>query len=257
MSSAPEIDATAPADAIDVFLDGMTIHVDDDIRVIDKPYGLAVQKGTRTTVDLDSLLATRATAGRERLRLVHRLDKETSGCLVLAASREAARHLGKEIMNRRLSKLYWALVHGVPEPRAAAIRLPLVKARGPGGDRVRAAEPEETERAWTAVTHYEVAQARMNCFAFVALTPETGRQHQLRAHMAAIGHPIVGDGKYPWTSTAAQVQAGTPPAAQSSMLHLLARQLTFRHPRGHMVTFEAPLPAHMRATIARLGFAGD
>ena len=137
---------------IEAFLARITLHVDDDIRVIDKPYGLAVQKGTATAEDLDSLLMARAAHGHERLRLVHRLDKETTGCLMLAASREAARLLGRELMAGRVDKTYWALVHGVPEPRAGVIDLPLIKAAGPDGDRVRAALPGEWETAWTAVT---------------------------------------------------------------------------------------------------------
>jgi 23S rRNA pseudouridine955/2504/2580 synthase len=229
----------------ETWLDGITLHADDDVRVIDKPHGLAVQKGTRTSNDLDSWLTARAAAGRERLRLVHRLDMDTSGCLVLAASREAARWLGREMMARRVIKTYWALVHGVPELRAGVIDLPLIKAPGPDGDRVRPALPDEMETAWTAVTRYEVLQARHGTFALLRLSPETGRQHQLRAHLAAIGHPIVGDAKYP---------ASDPHAAgQSSLLHLLARGLTFRHPRGHTLTIEAPLPAHMRASFDRLG----
>jgi 23S rRNA pseudouridine955/2504/2580 synthase len=240
-------------EAIDAFLDRITLHVDADVRVIDKPYGLAVQKGTRTAEDLDSLLTTRARACGERLRLVHRLDKETSGCLVLAATQEAARLLGREISSRRAVKTYWALVHGVPEPRAGSIRLPLIKAPGPEGDRVRPAVTGELASAWSAVTHYEVLQARMGSHAFVALTPETGRQHQVRAHLAAIGHPIFGDSKYP---PADGTLAAVPPG-QASMLHLLARAIAIRHPKGQMLTIQAPLPPHMRATFARLGFAAD
>lgn len=236
------IGSTSPDD----FLASITLYVDDDVRVVDKPYGLAVQKGTRTTEDLDSLLMARAAAGRERLRLVHRLDKETTGCLVLAASQEAARLLGREVEKRRMVKTYWALVHGVPEPRAGVVDLPLIKASSPVGDRVRPALADETAESWTAVTHYEVLEARLGSYALVSLAPETGRQHQLRAHLAAIGHPIVGDTKYPYRD-----------ADLAQPLHLLARGLTFRHPRGHMLTVAAPLPAHMGATFARLGFAAS
>jgi 23S rRNA pseudouridine955/2504/2580 synthase len=238
-------------ETIDTFLDRITLHVDADVRVIDKPYGLAVQKGTRTVEDLDSLLIARAEACGERLRLVHRLDMETSGCLVLAASKEAARLLGREIMQRRFTKTYWALVHGVPEPRTGTIHLPLIKAPGPMGDRVRAARSDELETAWSAVTHYEVLQARLDRYAFVALTPETGRQHQLRAHLAAIGHPIVGDSKYPLDTTKFTVEPDTPGA----MLQLLAHRLTLRHPKGHMLSVAAPLPPHMRAMLDKLGLA--
>ena len=230
---------------LEAFLEAVTLHVDADVRVIDKPHGLGVQRGTATTDDLDSRLIARATTGLERLRLVHRLDRETAGCLVLAASREAARLLGREFAARRVVKTYWALVHGVPEPRAGVIDLPLIKAGSPDGDRVRPARPDEIEAAWSAVTHYEVLQARLDSFAFVRLTPETGRQHQIRAHLAAIGPPIVGDAKYPYS----HAHMTDPP----EKLHLLARRLVFRHPRGHMLGVEAPLPPHMRASFANLG----
>ena len=243
--------ALSSIEDIDAFLDGITLHVDAEVRVVNKPYGLAVQKGTRTTEDLDSMLIARAEACGERLRLIHRLDKETSGCLVLAATQDAARLLGREISQRRFTKTYWALVHGVPEPRTGTIRLPLIKAPGPVGDRVRAARHDELETAWLAVTHYEVLQARLDRYAFVALTPETGRQHQLRAHLAAIGHPIVGDSKYPLDT----ITFTANPDASGAMLQLLAQQLTLRHPKGHMLSVAAPLPPHMRAMLDKLGLA--
>ena len=238
-------------EAIETFLDRITLHVDTDVRVVNKPYGLAVQKGTRTIEDLDSMLRARAEACGERLRLVHRLDKETSGCLVLAATQEAARLLGREIAQRRIVKTYWALVHGVPEPRNGTIRLPLIKAASPAGDRVRAALADEMDAAWPAVTHYEVLQVRLDRYAFVALTPETGRQHQLRAHLAAIGHPIVGDAKYPPAGNTFTAKPDDPGA----MLQLLAQRLTLRHPKGHMLSVAAPLPPHMRALLDKLGLS--
>ena len=234
-------------DDIEAFLAAITLHADADVRVIDKPCGLAVQKGTRTSDHLDGMLMARAEAGAERLRLVHRLDRETSGCLILAASREAARLLGREMMARRVIKTYWALVHGVPEPSTGRIDLPLIKAPGLDGDRVRPASGDELAGAWPAVTRYQVLEARLGACAVVSLSPETGRQHQLRAHMAAIGHPIVGDTKYPYSADAGAT-------AQPCPLHLLARGLTFRHPRGHMLSVEASLPPHMQASFRRLGF---
>lgn len=243
------------------FLDAITLHRDNEVRVVDKPYGLAVQNGTRTTEHLDGLLMARAEAGLERLRLVHRLDKETSGCLVLAATRDAARLLGREFMARRVTKTYLALVHGVPEPRTGRIALPLIKAPSELGDRVRPALDSELDQAWSAVTHYTVVAARLTTFALVRLSPETGRQHQLRAHLWAIGHPIVGDAKYlpphllsrlPVGARAFTAMADDP----SSMLQLLAQQLTLRHPKGHMLSVAAPLPPHMWAMLDQLGLPG-
>ena len=121
-----------------------------------------------------------------------------------------------------------------------------MKDAGPEGDRVRKARPGEQERAMHATTHYSVIDRVGQKAAWVSLKPVTGRQHQLRAHLAAIGHPIVGDPKYPYRET-----------APAQPLHLLARGLTFRHPRGHMLTVAAPLPPHMRATFVRLGFAAS
>ena len=253
----PDLGSPVPGsvDAIDAFLDTITLHVDADVRVIDKPSGLAVAAGTRTTDHLDGMLMARADAGHERLRLVHRLDRDTSGCLVLAATRDAARLLGREMMARRVVKVYWALVHGVPvfhSGHTGTIDVPLIKARGSSGDRVRAALPGEIADAWPAVTHYEVLDAATDrSSALVQLTPLTGRQHQLRAHLAHIGHPIVGCDKYPFRSEICDFRAPDQPCR----LHLLARRLTFRHPRGHILTIAASVPPHMRASFERLGIA--
>jgi 23S rRNA pseudouridine955/2504/2580 synthase len=234
--------------SIEAFLERITLHLDAQIRVIDKPAGLAVQKGTGNDEHLDGMLMALAAETGIRERLVHRLDKDTSGCLVLARSREAAAWLGREFMRGRVAKTYWAIVHGVPEPRAASIDLALVKVATPNGDRVRPALPHETANAWTAETEYEVLAARANCCTWLRLVPRTGGQHQLRAHLAAIGHPILGDAKYP---------PAPPPAANAHRpLHLLARSLAFRHPNGEQVTTEAPPPAHMLRTMTALGFGG-
>lgn len=253
-------EAALALDALDVFeamLEAITLYRSADVRVVDKPYGLPVQKGTRTLLDLDSLLIARARRSGERLRLVHRLDRGTTGCLILAASREAAARLGAAFARGRVTKTYRAVTRGVPEPRVGRIDAALVKASGPLGDRVRAAGPEEMAIAQAALTEYEVLAERLGRHALVELTPRTGRQHQLRAHLAHLGTPIMGDSRY--------LDAG--PTALSPVrpqpLHLCARAIRFPDPaadaagRPRFVDVRAPLPAHMRETLARLGLGAE
>jgi 23S rRNA pseudouridine955/2504/2580 synthase len=150
-------------------------------------------------------------------------------------------------MTRSVRKIYWALVKGVPKPPQGRVDAPLVKAPGPEGDRVRLAAPDEKDEAQRAVTHYAVVDRAGQRLAWVSLKPVTGRQHQLRAHMAIIGHPIVGDEKYGGDQDL--------PETLENRLHLHARRVTFRHPRtGATVDVTAPLPEHMRRSWDTLGF---
>ena len=229
------------------FLAGITLYEDDDLMVFDKPSGLPVHAGTRTDGDLDSLLARMVDARGERPVLVHRLDKDTSGVLVAAKSRAIAGVLGKAFSTRAVEKSYLAVVSGVPERREGLIEIALRKIETPRGGRMSAAGAGEAG-ALAAATDYRVVEGRHG-IAIMSLKPLTGRQHQLRAHMALIGHPILGDRLY----------GGA--AGPRLMLH--AARIAFRHPRGGDVVFEAaPGPDWDAALIAfersppRLGAAG-
>jgi len=226
------------------FLQQRVLYRDEDLIVIDKPAGLAVQGGTGTTRHLDALLDALRFGAAERPRLVHRLDKDTSGVLVLARSAAAAARLGAAFRGKAVRKIYWAAVVGAPKPRQGRIDQSLSKLPGPRGERM-APDDENGERA---ITHYRTVAHAGDRFAWLALEPVTGRTHQLRVHCAEMGTPILGDGKY---GGAAAHPAGLP---QPRKLHLHARAIALPRPRG-MLTVTAPLPAHMRETWAFLGFA--
>jgi 23S rRNA pseudouridine955/2504/2580 synthase len=228
------------------FVRELVIHKDDDIIALNKPAGLAVQGGSSTSEHLDRLLDGLRFEKTERPRLVHRLDKDTSGVLLLARSRDAAAKLGRCLKDRSARKLYWALVIGVPKPAQGEINLPLLKRGGRGDERVHPAEPEDPE-AKPAITRYVVLEPAGRRLSWLAMTPITGRTHQLRAHAAAIGHPIVGDGKYGGADA-------HPGGEVPRQLHLHARRLTIPHPRGGVFDIAAALPQHMRKTWEVLGF---
>jgi 23S rRNA pseudouridine955/2504/2580 synthase len=229
------------------FLADITLYEDDDLLVLNKPSGIAVQGGTKTPHHIDRMLEGMGDGPETRPRLVHRLDRDTSGVLVVAKRRAVAAKLGKAFQTRSVRKIYWALVHGVPKPPQGKIEAALVKASGPDGDRVRKARPGEQDRAQSAVTHYAVVDRAGQAVSFVSLKPVTGRQHQLRAHMAILGHPIMGDEKYP---SGAELPEGI-----ENRLHLHARRISFPHPSGEgVVDVTAPLPAHMRQSFALFGF---
>jgi 23S rRNA pseudouridine955/2504/2580 synthase len=228
-------------------LASITLYEDDDLMVLDKPSGLAVQGGTKTAHHLDRLLEGLGAGPDTRPRLVHRLDRDTSGVLVVAKRRAVAAKLGRAFQTRSVRKIYWALVKGVPKPPQGKIEAALVKASGPEGDRVRKARPGEQERAQSAVTHYAVVDRAGQTASFVSLKPVTGRQHQLRAHMAILGHPILGDQKYQGDKDL--------PAGIENRLHLHARRISFPHPSGEgVVDVTAPLPPHMAQALAAFGF---
>jgi 23S rRNA pseudouridine955/2504/2580 synthase len=229
------------------FLAAITLYEDDDLLVLNKPSGIAVQGGTKTTRHIDRLLEGLGDGPETRPRLVHRLDRDTSGVLVIAKRRNVAAKLGRAFQTRSVRKIYWALVHGVPKPPQGKIEAALVKAAGPQGDRVRKARAGEQTRAQSAVTYYAVVDRAGQEVALVSLKPVTGRQHQLRAHMAILGHPILGDEKYP--SRAAL------PDGVDKKLHLHARRISFSHPSGEgVVDVTAPLPPHMGKAFAAFGF---
>jgi 23S rRNA pseudouridine955/2504/2580 synthase len=227
----------------------MILYEDDNLFVLNKPEGLAVQGGTKTHRHIDGLLMGLAAELGERPRLVHRLDRDTSGVLVIAKRRQVASSLGRLFATRSVRKIYWAAVKGVPRPAQGRIDVPLVKAATREGDRVRAADRHGEDQAQRAVTSYAVIDKAPPVIAWVTLKPVTGRQHQLRAHMAHIGHPIIGDDKYGGDM---DLPDGIP-----NKLHLHARRITIPHPRGGELDVTAPLPKFMRQTWEYFGFDPD
>ncbi|MEZ5899781.1 MAG: RluA family pseudouridine synthase [Hyphomicrobiaceae bacterium] len=230
-------------------IEKMIIYEDEHVLVLNKPFGLAVQGGTGTKKHIDGMLAGMADRfGGERPRLVHRIDRDTTGILLVAKTRDAAAKLGRTFQTRSAAKTYWALVKGLPKPPQGKIEAALVKATGPDGDRVRKALPGEQDKAMHATTHYSVIDRVANRAAWVSLKPVTGRQHQLRAHMHMIGHPIVGDNKY-------EGDVHMPAENIEKKLHLHARRLIIPHPvTKEKIDVTAPLPPHMKASWETLGF---
>jgi len=223
----------------------LILYRDGRILAIDKPAGLAVQGGTKTDHHLDGMLDALRLDGDERPRLVHRLDQDTSGVLVLARTAAAARELTALFRTRDVHKVYWAVVTGRPKVDEGTIDAALLKRPGHKGERV-VVDDNEGKRA---VTRYRVLDSAGNRAALVELEPLTGRTHQLRAHMAAIGTPILGDGKYGGQA------AFLPMPDIARRLHLHARSLTLPGTGGRLLAIKAPLPPHLRATMKLLGLA--
>jgi 23S rRNA pseudouridine955/2504/2580 synthase len=211
--------------------------------VLNKPPGLATQGGTKTHSHVDGLLDAFVTGDGPRPRLVHRLDKDTSGVLLIARTPGSAAFFSKRFSGRSAKKVYWALVTGVPDVAHGMIDAPLAKQPGTGGEKMHVDE----EGGQPAKTRYRVVERAGNAAAWVELEPLTGRTHQLRAHMAAIGHPIVGDGKYGG-------QDAFLTGSVSRKMHLHARRLIIDHPEGDKLDVTAPLPEHFAATMAQMGF---
>jgi 23S rRNA pseudouridine955/2504/2580 synthase len=229
------------------FLKSITLHEDADVLVLNKPMGLAVQGGSGTTRHLDGMLEALRDAHGQRPRLVHRLDKDTAGCLLVAKTRFAAAALAKTFRSRAARKIYWALVAGVPKPRQGRISTFLAKEEREDDSFIRVARHGE-EGASHAVTYYAVIDTAARQLAWLSLKPVTGRTHQLRAHMAHIGHPIVGDPKY-FSKENWQL-----PGGMQNRLHLVARRIVVPHPRGGTIDITAPLPPHMRQSWNLIGF---
>ena len=242
---APSPRQLLPAD--EAMLKDAILHQDEAVIVLNKPPGLAVQGGTRSERHLDGLLDGLRFGHAERPKLVHRLDKDTSGVLVIARSTAAATFLTRAFRDKTTRKIYWALTVGLPKPPQGRISLALAKRPGQGGERVRA-DPDEGK---PAITYYRVVESVGERVSWLALLPVTGRTHQLRAHCAAIGTPILGDGKY---GAAAARLSGVPNA---NRLHLHARALSIPHPAGGVLRITAPLPLHMRQSWEFLGFPND
>lgn len=229
------------------FLKSITLHEDADVLVLNKPMGLAVQGGSGTTRHIDGMLDALRDKHGQKPRLVHRLDKDTAGCLLVAKTRFAATALTKNFRTRSARKIYWALVAGVPKPKQGRISTFLAKEEREEESLMRIAAHGE-EGASHAVTYYAVVETAGPRLSWVSLKPVTGRTHQLRAHMAHIKHPIIGDPKY------FNTENWELPGGMQRKLHLLARRIAIPHPRGGTIDVTAPLPPHMQQSFNLLGF---
>ena len=227
-----------------LMLEAAILHKDHHVLVIDKPAGLAVQGGSKTTRHLDGMLDALTLEAAERPRLVHRLDKDTSGVLVLARTAKAATLLSETFRSKGARKVYWAIVTGVPRPAMGRINLGLHKRAGKGGEKVVADEDGKP-----AISDYRVIEHAGRSAAWLSLEPVTGRTHQLRVHCAALGTPILGDGKYGGKEAFIK---GSGKAARQ--LHLHARAIRIPNPGGGILEVNAPLPDHMKKTWKLLGF---
>ena len=225
------------------FVRSLVIYQDEHAFVLNKPPGLATQGGTKTHNHLDRLLDGLADEKGSRPKLVHRLDKDTSGALLVARTARGAAFFSRAFSGRTAKKIYWALVVGVPSPEEGMIDAPLAKQPGTGGEKMHIDE----EQGQPAKTRWRMVDRAGNRAAWVELQPLTGRTHQLRAHMAALGLPIVGDGKY---GGAESFLTG----GISRKLHLHARRLVIDAPDGKKIDITAELPDHFAQSLETLGF---
>ena len=232
----------------DDVLRAMLLHEDPQVLVFNKPSGLAVQGGSGVARSVDGMLEAWRDRKGQKPRLVHRLDRDTSGALVVARTRGAAQRLTKAFRERDTRKVYWALVFGTPGKREGRISTYLLREPTPEGDRMRVARHGEAG-ADHAVSHYRTVDSNPRSVSWLELVPETGRTHQLRVHAQSIGHPIVGDNKY-------VDEAGRePPGGVQHRLHLHARRIVIPHPSGDgSLDVTAPLSPHMQQTWNLLGF---
>ncbi len=226
----------------------MLLHEDPKVFVFNKPAGLAVQGGSGVSRHVDGMLEALRSKKGEKPRLVHRLDRDTSGVLVVARTRLAAMKLAEAFRARETKKVYWALVKGVPKQSSGRISSWLVKEQTPDGDRMRVARHGEPG-ADHAISHYRVVEQAGNQLSWLEMEPYTGRTHQLRVHAAELGCPIIGDPKYFEAD-----QNWDFPGGIQNRLHLHARRILIPHPEGGMIDVTAPLPPHMRQSWNLLGF---
>ncbi|HEY2069155.1 MAG TPA: RluA family pseudouridine synthase [Rhizomicrobium sp.] len=231
-------------------VEALVIHKDSSVLVLNKPSGLATQGGSGIKEHVDGLLPALTFRKNQRPRLVHRLDRDTSGVLVVARTVPAAAALAKALAQRDARKVYWALVRGVPEKKAGTIKLALAKegGHGPHGrdERVVGKKLGEDDAKY-ALTDYVVIDQVGTEYAWIAAKPLTGRTHQIRVHLASLGTPIVGDFKY-----GAAASRGT--GDIEDKLHLHARSIDIAHPDGGRLKISAPLPEHMKRSWKFLGF---
>jgi len=235
-------------------IQGMILYQDKDLIALNKPAGLAVQGGTKTTKHLDGMLDALRFGSDERPRLVHRLDRDTSGVIVVARTPKAAAVLAKAFQSRDMQKIYWALVMGHPEHPAGTISAALAKTATSGKERME----WDDEEGKSAVTDYRVVDTTARRFSWLELMPRTGRTHQLRAHCLLIGTPIVGDAKYamrqPDPNQVVDLHEGLL-AEVADQMCLHARSLVIERPGKKPLTVTAPLPKHMKNAFKDLGFS--
>lgn len=275
-----EVEAPAVKRAVSVspqdakFIRDITLFEDRKLMVLNKPWGLAVQGGSGTTRHIDGMLQGMAEEMGERPVLVHRLDRDTSGVLLIAKTRKMASDLGEIFRSRQARKIYWAIVEGVPKPPQGRISLFLAKGAAMGDDRsggyrpqaepgrvdpekMRIAKHGEAD-AQHSITFYATVDKVAPRLAWLSMKPITGRTHQLRAHAEAIGHPIVGDPKYHGNMAPNDPRRTDPmraiPREVERKLHLLARRLVLPNPSGGVLDVTAPLPPHMKKTFDFFGF---
>jgi 23S rRNA pseudouridine955/2504/2580 synthase len=264
--SRPRADGVSPADA--KMIQDCILFMDDHMIVLNKPAGLPSQGGSgQGDRHVDGLTEALKFGYKDRPKLVHRLDKDTSGLLMLARTDRVARGLSESLRHRNTRKIYWAVVAGVPHPRKGSIKYALMKAPGHGkrgeGEKMMCIHPGkvgEYPDAKRAQTDYFTLWFLGTRLSWMALEPITGRTHQLRAHMAEIGHPIVGDGKYGGSEAenAGEGWGASVGGDVSRKLHLHARMLKVEHPiTKELMTFTAPLPDHMARTWKTLDWKED
>ncbi|MHA6685468.1 RluA family pseudouridine synthase [Mesorhizobium sp. A556] len=229
-------------------LSKMLIYEDEKVFVFNKPPGLAVQGGSGVTRNVDDMLEAWRSKKGEKPRLVHRLDRDTSGVLVIARTRLAAMKLAEAFRARETEKTYWALVKGVPPKREDKISTWLIKEPTPEGDRVRVAKHGE-KGADHAVSYYRIIEQAAQALTWLEMQPHTGRTHQLRVHAAYLGCPIIGDPKYFEADTNWDF-----PGGMQNRLHLHARRIRIPHPDKGVIDVTAPMPQHMRQSWNLIGF---
>lgn len=226
----------------------MLLYEDDRVFVFNKPAGLAVQGGSGVLRHVDGMLETWRNKKGEKPRLVHRIDRDTSGILVVARTRGAAQALTSAFRTRDAKKLYWALVRGVPRKKEGKISTWLAREAGAKVDHMRVCEHGEPD-ADHAVSYYRILDTAGRSIAWLEMEPFTGRTHQLRVHAAYIGHPILGDAKYFYAD-----ENWVLPGGMQNRLHLHARRIRIPHPSGGVLDVTAPLPPHMVQSFSLIGF---
>lgn len=234
-----------------IFIKTITLYEDEKILVLNKPIGLAVQGGSGVSRHVDGLLESLRTKKGIKPRLVHRLDRDTTGVLVIAKTRQIAQFLTQAFKERIAEKTYWAIVKGVPAQASGKISSWLLKTATPNGDIMKISTPKVAQSVH-AVSYYRIIDTVAQKFAWLELQPYTGRTHQLRVHAAQIGHPILGDPKYFYADS-----NWIFPGGLQNKLHLHARDITLPLPDGKKLKIKAPLPAHMHQSFKVLGLSLD